>query len=92
VLRSWLTWAGTSTHQRLVGTGEHLDRLGELGVSRDLLVGLPVGADQTGQHLRIIRIGLGKVATRLSVIVEISQSRGNRSVADAADAHIRTDG
>jgi hypothetical protein len=45
--------------QILVGTGQHLDRLGQRAVAGDLAVVVAVGADQVGQHLGVAAVRLG---------------------------------
>jgi hypothetical protein len=42
-----------------VGAGQHLDRLGQLGVAGNRAVVVPIGPDQVGQDLGVPRIGLG---------------------------------
>ncbi len=41
-----------------MGAGQHLDRLGQLAVTSDRSMPVPVGPDQVGQHVRIAGIAL----------------------------------
>jgi len=45
--------------EALVGTGDQLDRLGELGVAGDRAVVVTIGPNQIREHLGIAGIGLG---------------------------------
>jgi hypothetical protein len=51
-----------------VGPGQHLDRLSQRAVARDLAVVVAVGADQIGQHLGVPSVGLGPGAAVAAAI------------------------